>query len=154
MSEYVYVRANMTCYADFFLRFCYSDIYFSFLIIMNLNYLLFSCLWMGCRLCITLLIVICDECIFDYFMYVCVCIYWAFLLCVICRLSVVCLCFGVVVFYLRTCNSLLNVFFNRPSILLLTIIILTLFIIQSICAERKMYISCNFFMDSKVFKLN
>ena len=51
---------------------------------------------------------ICDECIRDYFMYACVSI--------ICRLSVIFECLGVVVFYLRTCNLLINVLLNRPNI--------------------------------------
>ena len=70
-----------------------------------------------------------DECIFDYFMYVCVSI--------ICHLSVIFGCLGVVVFYLRTCHVLINIVVNHPNIL--TIIILTLFINQSMCAERKKF---------------
>ena len=62
------------------------------------------------------------------------CIYWAFLLCVVCRLSVIFEFLGEVVFYLRTCNSLINVLPNRPRILTINII-LTLFINQSMCAE-------------------
>ena len=63
------------------------------LFLMNLNHLIFSCLWISYP-CITLLI--CDECIFDYFMYVCVSI--------VRRLSVFFECFGVVVLYFQTCN--------------------------------------------------
>ena len=60
---------------------------------------------------------ICDECIFDYFMnHECVSIYWVSLLYVICRLSVNSVIFAC--FYLRTCNLLINVLLiNRPNIL-------------------------------------
>ena len=61
----------------------------------------------------------------------CVCI----CCCVICRLSVIFECLGVVVFYLRTCNLLINVLLNRPNIL--TIIILTLFSIRACVQKRK-----------------
>ena len=68
----------------------------------------------------------------------CMCVYLLgvlFLLCVICHLSVFFACLGVVVFYLRTCNLLINVLINCPNII--TIVILTLFINQSMCAKRK-----------------
>ena len=108
---------------------------------MNLNYLLFSCLCMSCP-CTTLLV--CDESIFDYFMYVCAsigrfCSVWS----VIC---VIFACLGVVVLilYLRTyiyvIQLLRNVLLNRPNIS--TIIILTSCINQSMCAERKLSIEC------------
>ena len=50
-------------------------------------------------------------------------------------LSVTFECLGVVVFYLRTRNLLINVLLNHPNIL--TFIILALFINQSMCAKRK-----------------
>ena len=57
----------------------------------------------------------------------------------LCDLSSVCdhSCLGVV-FYLPTCNLFINVLINRQNIL--TIIILTLFVNQSMCAERKISI--------------
>ena len=83
--------------------------------------------------------------------YVCVCVYWAFLLCVICRLSVIFSCSVVVVFYLSTCNLFINVWISRPNIL--TIITLTFFVNQSICAETFFHLMLCF-MDDKVFEMN
>ena len=85
---------------------------------------LFVCLWMSCS-CITLLI--CDECISDYFMSVCVSI----------GRSVIFACVGVV-FYSQACNVLINVLINCPNIL--TVIILTVFINES--------------MDNQLYEMN
>ena len=78
-----YFDGDDRCTSEHVIQACFyaftSQRLISFLIIMNLHYLLFSCLWMSCCPCITLLL--CDECIFDYAMYVCVSI--------ICRLSVI-----------------------------------------------------------------
>ena len=68
----------------------------------------------------------------------CIYIYWAFLLCVVCCLSVIFECLCVIVFYFRKCNLLINVLLNRRNIL--TIIILTFFINHSMCAERNISI--------------
>ena len=82
--------------------------------------------------CITLLV--CDECILIS-LCMCVCLLGVSALCDLSSASVICLSLGVAVFYLPTCN--------RPTIL--TIIILTLFVNPSMCAERKTSIECNIY---------
>ena len=77
-------------------------------------------------LCSCLTLLICVECIIDYFMYVCVSI-GRFALC---DLSSVCDLFACRCCDLPTCNLFMNVLINRPNI-----IILTLFVNQSTCAE-------------------
>ena len=63
----------------------------------------------------------------------CVCLYWAFLLYVICRLSVI---WGVVALYLPTCTLLINVLINRQNNIL-TIIIITLLVNESCVPKGK-----------------